>query len=97
MNLTFAPIIAFCWITFYVVWMIGALFTKRTPQPACRRRCGVPVGRREPRHVHLPRSALDAVETGSRVPEYPSRSLARCDRGFWSRSPIERTGAIGSP
>jgi hypothetical protein len=26
------PIIAFCWITFYVVWLIGALFTKRTAE-----------------------------------------------------------------
>jgi protein-S-isoprenylcysteine O-methyltransferase Ste14 len=32
MNLAFAPIIAFCWITFYVVWMIAALFTKRTAE-----------------------------------------------------------------
>ena len=31
MNLTFAPI-AFCWITFYVVWMVAALFTKRTAE-----------------------------------------------------------------
>jgi protein-S-isoprenylcysteine O-methyltransferase Ste14 len=37
MNLTFAPIIAFCWITFYVVWMIAALFTKRTAERAAWR------------------------------------------------------------
>jgi hypothetical protein len=28
------PIIASCWITFYVVWVIGALFTKRTAERA---------------------------------------------------------------
>jgi len=28
----FEPIIAFCWITFYVVWVIAALFTKRTAE-----------------------------------------------------------------
>ena len=38
MNLTFAPIIAFCWITFYVVWMIAALFTKRTAERTAWRR-----------------------------------------------------------
>ena len=32
MSLTFAAIIALCWITFYVVWMIAALFTKRTAE-----------------------------------------------------------------
>jgi protein-S-isoprenylcysteine O-methyltransferase Ste14 len=30
-NLTFA-ILAVCWITFYAVWMIAALFTKRTAE-----------------------------------------------------------------
>jgi protein-S-isoprenylcysteine O-methyltransferase Ste14 len=38
MNLRFAPIIAFCWITFYVVWMIAALFTKRTAERTAWRR-----------------------------------------------------------
>lgn len=28
MILKFAPIIAFCWFTFYVVWMVAALFSK---------------------------------------------------------------------
>jgi hypothetical protein len=28
----FEPIIPFCWITFYVVWVIAALFTKRTAE-----------------------------------------------------------------
>jgi protein-S-isoprenylcysteine O-methyltransferase Ste14 len=34
MILTFAPLIAFCWITFYLVWMTAALFTKRTAERA---------------------------------------------------------------
>ena len=34
MNLTFAPIVTFCWITFYVVWVVTALFTKRTAERA---------------------------------------------------------------
>ena len=38
MNLTFTPIIAFCWIAFYVVWMIAALFTKRTVERTAWRR-----------------------------------------------------------
>ena len=38
MNLTLAPIIAFCWITFYVVWMVAALFTKRTAERTTWRR-----------------------------------------------------------
>ncbi len=38
MNLTFAPIIAFCWITFYVVWLVAALFTKRTAERTAWRR-----------------------------------------------------------
>ncbi len=38
MNLTFTPIIAFCWIAFYVVWMIAALFAKRTVERTAWRR-----------------------------------------------------------
>ena len=34
MKLTFELIIACCWITFYLVWMIAALFTKRTAERA---------------------------------------------------------------
>jgi protein-S-isoprenylcysteine O-methyltransferase Ste14 len=34
MILTFAPLIAFCWITFYLVWMTAALFAKRTAERA---------------------------------------------------------------
>jgi protein-S-isoprenylcysteine O-methyltransferase Ste14 len=37
-NLTFATIIACCWITFYVVWLIAALFTKRTAERTAWRR-----------------------------------------------------------
>lgn len=32
MILTSAPIIAFCWFTFYVVWMVAALFSKPTAE-----------------------------------------------------------------
>jgi protein-S-isoprenylcysteine O-methyltransferase Ste14 len=38
MSLMFAPIIALCWITFYVVWMIAALFTKHTAERTAWRR-----------------------------------------------------------
>ena len=34
MNLAVAPVIVFCWLTFYVVWMIAALFAKRTAERA---------------------------------------------------------------
>ena len=37
MNLTFA-IITFCWITFYLVWKIAALFTKPTAERTVWRR-----------------------------------------------------------
>ena len=38
MNLTFATIIACCWLTFYIVWMIAAVFTKRTAERTAWRR-----------------------------------------------------------
>src|SRR5262245_36403873 len=31
-SLTSAPLITLCWMTFYAVWMIAALFTKRTAE-----------------------------------------------------------------
>jgi protein-S-isoprenylcysteine O-methyltransferase Ste14 len=34
MILASAPLIALCWITFYVVWVTAALFTKRTVERA---------------------------------------------------------------
>ena len=38
MTLTFAAIIALCWLTFYIVWMVAALFTKRTAERTAWRR-----------------------------------------------------------
>ncbi len=37
---TFAAIIAVCWATFYVVWMVAALFTKRTAERTAWRSSG---------------------------------------------------------
>jgi protein-S-isoprenylcysteine O-methyltransferase Ste14 len=37
-SFTFRAIIALCWITFYVVWSVAALFTKRTAERTAWRR-----------------------------------------------------------
>ena len=38
MNLISAAFIALCWLTFYVVWMVAALFAKRTVEKTAWRR-----------------------------------------------------------